>query len=185
MCSPSTRSHFKKKVLKSLNTKLPEVTRTKKQFQNQPSDAISKARLLSKGKPRIMVHLQKTEIIFVNMVHTLVLVSGPSGKEGKVLSWISTQAKLHVQHLTACAHGLGSFIGAQPQSFICTLSMAAFTCHGHSWGVAEETVLSPKPKIFTGKFWWRLLQDANPVNYTSHTTIAATPGWHSPAPVAE
>lgn len=57
----------------------------KKQFQNQPSDAISEARLLSKGKPRIMERLQDTETIVMNMVHTLVLVSGPSGEEGKVL----------------------------------------------------------------------------------------------------
>ena len=73
MWSHSTCSHFKSKILKSLlNTKLPKVTRIKKQFQNQPSNAISVERLLSKVKPRSIVYLQKPENTCMNIVHTLV-----------------------------------------------------------------------------------------------------------------
>ena len=53
MRSHSTCNHFRNKILKSLNAKLPNVTRIKKQFQNQPSDSVSIERLSSKRKPRI------------------------------------------------------------------------------------------------------------------------------------
>lgn len=102
--SPSPRSHCKSKVLKSLTA---EGARIKKQFQNQPSDAICIEVLLSEGKPRIIVHLPKIEIILINTVHTLVLVLGQSGKEGKALAAISTQATwLYLQLKNAWAREL-------------------------------------------------------------------------------
>lgn len=60
MCSHSPCNHFKNKILKSLNAKLPNVTRIKKQFQNQPCDSISIERLPPKRKPsfrRLKSHL--------------------------------------------------------------------------------------------------------------------------------
>lgn len=71
----STHNHFKSKMLNGLNTKVPKVTRIKKPFQKQPSDAISIKRLLSEGKPRIILRLQKIQVTFINMVCTSVLVS--------------------------------------------------------------------------------------------------------------
>lgn len=58
MQSHSTCNHFKSKILKGLSIMLPKVTQIKKQFRNQPSDAVSVERLLSSGKPTIILLLQ-------------------------------------------------------------------------------------------------------------------------------
>lgn len=81
----STPNHFKSKMLNGFTTKVPKVTRIKKPFQKQPRDAISIKRLLSEGNPRIILHLQKIWVTFINMVRTSVLVSRLENWGGKGL----------------------------------------------------------------------------------------------------
>ena len=99
MWSHSTCSHFKSKILKSLlNTKLPKVTRIKKQFQNQPSNAISVERLLSKVKPRSIVYLQKPENTCMNIVHTLVFQARVVWRARCWLESLHKATWLYLQH---------------------------------------------------------------------------------------